>query len=172
MIAKIWKDPVWSKVISTVILGSFAYLCNLWSNGWVLLALKTAWSWIVAFLFFEIAIIWIICGFIGLILILFLYAKLTQKSPESATIPFLSYTADVFGGYKYRWSYFKGYSGKYEIENLHLICSKCETPMMNDWGGYSCPRCQNRVDEDRLKNNNEIIVLITDNIRRDNYKKS
>lgn len=68
MIAKIWKDPVWSKVISTVILGSFAYLCNLWSNGWVLLALKTAWSWIVAFLFFEIAIIWIICGFIGLIL--------------------------------------------------------------------------------------------------------
>lgn len=172
MISKIWKDPVGSTLISVGILGVLGYLGNFLSDGWVLSALWTIWDWIVICLFFRIAVIWILCGLSVIVAGLYVYIRLRLKFEESNIMPFLSYTEDVFDGYKFRWEYRKGYFGKYEISNLTLLCPKCETPMHSNYNGHDCPRCNHQVYTSALKTWEKIEAIIVDNVKRDMYKKS
>lgn len=172
MISKIWKDPVGSALISASIIGVLGYLSNLWTNGRVLYALDIVWDWIFAFLFFRIAIIWIVLGIIIIIAGLYVYVNLRQKFEQSNGIPFLSYTEDIFDGYKFRWNYTKDYFGKYKINNLQLLCPKCETPMHSNYHGCDCPRCNHDVYNSDLKANEKIAAIIVDNINRGMYNKS
>lgn len=172
-IKKIWKDPVGATLISTGLLALIGWIGVKLYDGLVVSTLQTLWTWIKAFLFFEIAVIWIILGLAVLILILYLWVRLSDKSSpqEESPIPaFFSYTSDVFNGYTYEWGYCQNYPyDNYIIDrdSMRILCPKCDTAIY-DLGYPSCPRCNN-YNFQRMKDQREVILVIEDNIRRRKY---
>ena len=74
-------------------------------------------------------------------------------------------------GFRWRWKWDK-YYGKYEITDLHPVCSKCDTPLVQDYAGYSpvykCLRCGEIAFSD-LPDLDDVKMLISDNVRRKYY---
>lgn len=94
--------------------------------------------------------------------------KNTNSQPK-----YFKYTTDQFDGVKWKWDYAFNYqSGKYNIDNLIPLCPQCETRMhyqyglLNSWEA-TCPRCRNHIA--RMKDRQDIVALIIDNIDREQY---
>lgn len=124
MLGKIWKDPVWSKVIATGILAVFgllgAYLLGVWpaigrlasSALSFLLAPSSIPNWGIALL--CLGVIPTIFG-----LVLFSWRMLKEKKDHAPN--WMSYTYDDFFGLRWRWRYVDG-----NISGLCTFCPKCD----------------------------------------------
>ena len=68
----------------------------------------------------------------------------------------------------WKWTWDRRYDGKYDIENLHPVCSKCDTPLTNSdisYGKLKCLRCNEEYWQ-HLPSEQNIKLMITDNVRR------
>ena len=128
MIIKIWKDPVWSKVIATCIatfilflIATIAsYLVGLWpAIGSVI---KYGWNFVNSS---TTTPNWLL-GSMAILCVLFIYALLGRLKDrfveeEDQTIDFKSYTKDYFEGILWSWRY----SGEL-IMDLQSLCPNCQ----------------------------------------------
>ncbi len=165
MLKKIWKDPVWSKVISVGVLTLLGWLGDKLSDGWVLSALKTVWRWIKLVMVYEVAIYWVIILIIVLIIVSFI---MTNKSKPKPLFKYENYKKDKIGDYKYLWDYkFDSHEFKLKVNNIYLLCPECATQMTDKQDlTYVCPRCRNIVDALDTINKNDLLAIINDNIRK------
>jgi hypothetical protein len=125
---KIWVDPVWSKVISAVIIGGGI---TAWASVHWWEKLQHAWGVTLGFLAADISlprwllllmICWIV-GTVGVIAITFISAR---GEPVS---DWRSYNEDMFLGLRWRW--------KIDFGNPTLItsfCPECDYPLDNYLG--------------------------------------
>ncbi len=134
----------------------------------IVTVLSSALDGILAFLNFKLKVWWVITGIAALVFALYLWSKyLDSKKIEQNDPAFLEYTKDYILNYNWKWRWEKNLYGKYEIENLHPICSECETPLTraNGYGQLHCLRC-NMTFQQALPDDNEVKMLISDNANR------
>lgn len=104
-----------------------------------------------------------------LIVIFWKILKLTffkRGTERNNSLEFLNYNEDDFDGLKWRWQWKKNSSGKYNVDNLTIVCSKCQTPMKFDAFSncYICPRCNKRIRD--FKSPYDVESVIIDNLNR------
>lgn len=160
---------LWSALITVAVPIGYDLLKGkpVFSTIWSIL--KAIWSFIIAFLNFELRVWWILIGLTVLFCALYIIVKINDvKNTGNNEPPFLRYTKDYLMEWKWEWYWEKGYDGKYSIKQLHPICPHCGTPLVQSYAfnmGIACPRCNykataNMPDPDHIK------VLITDNAKR------
>jgi predicted RNA-binding Zn-ribbon protein involved in translation (DUF1610 family) len=142
---EIWKDPVWSKVISigiiTLITVMIPTLLNLWPD--IQLFLKLIWSFLTSSTITSnwLLILMAIPCFLVLGAVLFsLIGKLIRGSCSS------DYVKDNFEGLTWCWNYHDQ-----QIIDLHCLCPKCQYEIIPEHGHnyktgglaymYSCEEC-------------------------------
>lgn len=179
---KLWKDPVWSKVIATGIIaavgGLGAYLLGYWpvvagaaSSGWVfLLASSSISNWIIALL--------AIAALPAVMLVAALAWQLIKGEDGSATTTgWTSYTTDEFFGLRWRWSYIGG-----SIVRLYAFCPKCDYQVFShnvssynfiDRTAFSCDSCNSdlvEIDESEAQINSKVERFIQQKIRNNTWR--
>ena len=66
----------------------------------------------------------------------------------------------------------KNWEGKFGVENLHPVCTKCKTPLLpmsNFYNQSKCPRCGTILNYNSSIET-EVLVLIYDNAKKGNFK--
>ena len=172
---KFWKNP-WTIGICTTLIGFLlTVLYDLLKGKHVFTTIHTVltviWNGIITFLTFDLKVWWVLLGVAILLLALVVYSKALDRkdmlSNNKGSAVF-EYTQDSIDGWKWTWEWRKNYDGKYGIENLRLLCSYCDTPLVNEDGSYGppfCIRCKRRFP-DNVPDYKNIEVLILDNARR------
>lgn len=131
--------------------------------------LMAIWRLLLVFLNFEIKVWWLLIGIVVLLIALWGTEHLASKQSTPTEPEFLKYTQDTILDYKWKWTWEKDSYGKYNIEQLHPICSYCETPLVDNpsgYGGrYTCLRCTNGTNRP-LPDFNHVKMMISDNVRR------
>ena len=108
---KMWKDPVFSKIISSGLILILGWILNLFSDGWILSMLVKVFHTFTIFLFYKIAVIYVI----SLLIVVFTFYKYyPNKNP-------LKYKKDTIRGQKLIWEY----HDNTRISTITFICSKC-----------------------------------------------
>lgn len=130
---------------------------------------SVSWNCILGFLNYELKVWWVLAGITGLFFILYLIIYLMQKQSVSEE-NFLKYTSDTILNYRWKWTWKKSSNGVYYMDELHPICSICDTPLTCRMGRYSfeyyfCLRC-NKEFHQPIPNLNEVKILIDDNIKK------
>jgi len=124
MLKHAWKDPVWSKVIATVIVGGASalgtYLLGYWPS--LLRAPGAAWSFLRAS---SAVSHWVLALLgVGTLVALSLLAVVGWQlvaGPRVAAPGWLGYTSDTFFGLKWRWRWSGGY-----LVDLCTFCPTCD----------------------------------------------
>mgnify|MGYP000388442698 CR=1 FL=1 len=176
---KIWKDPVWSKVISTGIITSIGILIS-YLAGWLPIFLnfiKDIWAWL--FQTTDIAhwlliLISIPCALV--FYVVFLWLKSLSATEQS----FESYISDNFFGLKWRWSYY--YEGKISGDDVHCFCPSCDHQLFPQDASsyrvapefrYDCPDCGYSIgviEDDYNQLRHKVILKVQKNIRTGKWK--
>lgn len=122
MINKIWKDPVWSKVISAGILALIASVSAYFLGAWptIKVALSQAWSFVLSSTSVPnwiIGIMAVPCLLLGYVILIGIKEWLIGESG----VGFKNYTKDNFFDLLWVWRY----SGN-EIDDLHSLCPRCQ----------------------------------------------
>jgi hypothetical protein len=144
-VLKLWKDPVWSKVIAGLILAALVYFFRGWwphaSRGFLQAVLWTvAKTQVPNWLLIVLSILAL--GFVGCVILI------TMMVRDKPTVDFLSFTTDTFFEMKWRWVY----EGRH-IENLVPFCPKCDFQIIPKRTGhraasqvlYECDDCSSFV---------------------------
>lgn len=156
-IEKVWKDPVWSCVISTLIISLGGIVINTFTHGKVLKALMNGWDGLISFFTYKIPVYWILITIVLLIGFYLIVQYICFKKNENVLPSYYAYTEDTFNGIPYRWEYCYN-----QICNLRPLCPNCKTPIVD----YNCPRCRYDIYGKITQSEEEIKTLIADNIRR------
>ncbi|CAN7314218.1 hypothetical protein LJR029_005493 [Caballeronia sp. LjRoot29] len=160
---RIWKDPVWSKVISAVILLALAYgahLAGITLDGVWAAALSSAryfvepvalarwllWLWIM----FTAAVF----SIVALRIYIFATEKPVQAPPpkRTASLPHQAYVTDMF--FKFRWRWKTAASG--EVWDISMYCPACDQQLVtSDFETYRyrefhcvCSHCKYTAEVD------------------------
>ncbi len=144
-LTKLWKDPVWSKVIATGIIALIAviatYILDLWPD--IQSIIKILWDLITSS---TKTPNWLL-ALMAAPCILFASDLISKfKYKESESLSFTDYTEDEFDGLLWLWNY-----NDEKIVHLHSICPKCSYQIIPkskpnyQRGGsiyrYSCDDC-------------------------------
>lgn len=137
MLLKIWKDPVWSKVISVGILAVLATLAPLatWFFGYWPLLVRSV-GYIFDFVISTISIpIWLLVLVVPFIASVFpLYQKFSKKKEPRFTY----YKKDNFFEIDWLWDWAKPnfHNANYSVKNLTPRCPSCNSILdRNDYRG-------------------------------------
>ena len=159
---KIWKDPVISGVLSSLI---FGLLQVVWSAVLIFIGSVNSdfkWNGILSLLTIDIPLWIILIGIIGSLIITYLFKRYSKPS-------FLKMAKiENVNGFDWEWNWFYDEESKrYEICDLHPLCKQCGEPLrirsVLD-GFYSC---QNRHCESILEvNTNLAIKIIQENVMK------
>ena len=137
--------------------------------------LESIWRFILLCLTFQLRVWWVLLVIAGLILILYVIVKIDErKHPETNQPLFLQYTKDEIMNWTWEWDWEKQYDGRYELWNLHPICPRCNTPLIQSYTGgrtAECPRCQYYVNS-YMPNDDTVKLLIYDNVKKDLFPKN
>lgn len=137
--------------------------------------LQSIWRFILQCLTFQLRVWWVLLAIAGLILILYVVAKIDeQKHSETNQHSFLQYTKDEIKNWTWEWDWGKRYDGKYEVWNLHPICPRCNTPLIHSYTGgrtMECPRCHFYAHSS-IPNYDTVKLLIHDNVKKDLFPKN
>lgn len=147
MIKKLWKDPVWSKVIATGVIALLAY-----TGAYLLGLLPTiiafviqSWGFVTASSSVPnwlIGIMAIPCLMLCWELVVELKCRITPDASEQ--VSWKSYQRDNFFGLLWAWRY----SGN-SIEGLHSLCPNCEYQVLpRDASAFEAvPRFECKCDD-------------------------
>lgn len=170
---KIMMNPWTVAIGSGLVLSLISVVNDLINKKQVFSTISTIftkiWNMFIAILNYRIKLWWLLVGIIILILILVIFLQYWDyKTAKSDIIDFTEYVQDEILEYKWRWTWRKNIYGKYCIENLHPICSRCNTPLVEDYcgygGKYKCLRC-NMGYSKPMPDVEHVKMLITDNVR-------
>lgn len=149
----VWKDPVWSKIISVVLIGAFAGVWATVRGKWHVIGI-TLWSWIVAAWTWLGSVTdvwnWLLCALsaialgVGYVVIrVALEARRIQAAPATPK----DYLSDLFESLRWYWSY--DYFNR--ISNLYPCCPDCLLQLEPRYDGsnfsstrhhYFCEHCK------------------------------
>ena len=171
---KFLKNPWVLTIGSTVIGGVLLSFVMDWINkvDWLStlkVVLRFIGNAIVAFLNFELKVWWLLVALALLFVALLIYIKILDTKQKNAPIPFLSYTKDSVLGYSWEWEYRKTSDGRYTINNLHPVCSRCGMILRQGHTVYGmemkCLRCNttNKWEDYYLT---DAQMLLEDNIKK------
>lgn len=160
--------------VETTILGflltvSYDFLKNKPVLNTITTILTAIWQFALNILNFELKVWWVLLCIIVLLAIFYVIVKISDfRKPD-----FIKYIKDSINGWHWEWRWEKNYYGKYSIEDLHPVCPKCDTPLVEKYDHqydeynnfHSCLRCNYTTDK-RLPDFNHIKVIICDNIKR------
>ena len=133
----------------------------------------SAGKFIVTFLNFEIKVWWLLIAIVVFVAILWIIKRCYIAKENNSQPSFLNYTQDYLLGYSWEWTWEKNWEGKYRVENLHPVCTKCKTPLLptgNFYNQSKCPRCNTILDYNSSIEP-EVLVLIYDNAKKGNFNK-
>ncbi len=141
MLKKIWKDPVWSVVISAGILALIASVSAYFSGAWpsIKSALTHAWLFITSNSSVPnwlIGIMLVPCLLFGYVLLAGVKEWVISSGSEAS---FKNYTKDDFFGLRWMWRYSNG-----RIDNVHSLCPRCQYQIIPK--GASCYGAAPRYD--------------------------
>lgn len=175
---KFLKSP-WTLGIGTTVIGGVALsiVLDLIKKISVLSTMKSIllflWNCIISFLDFEIKLWWLLIAIAVIIAILWVISKYYETKEDNAQSRFLNYTQDYLLGHTWEWGWKKNWEGKYGVEELHPICTKCRTPLLQTGIYYDqlkCPRCKD-ITNYHSSIEDEVMVLIYDNAKKNNFPK-
>lgn len=132
---KLWKDPVWSKVIAAGILfacGSLGlWFLGLWTD--IYEVLTKIWRVVI----YEVSVpLWLI---VLLVPVLLLSVPLLKKLVANRKPRFLQYRSDKILGINWSWGWSQPnfHNDKYSIKDLHPRCPNCNSRIeLNDYSGH------------------------------------
>lgn len=129
--------------------------------------LKKAGDVLFPFLNFEIKVWWLLLFFAVVLMVRSLLLKMRSMDNTIQQPRFVEYRSDTIKGYKWKWAWRKNYDGKYCIEGLHPVCSKCDTPLLDiyHYRDIRCDRCGYSHSQE-MPEMQTIEMLIQDNVRR------
>jgi len=134
LVLKLWKDPVWSKVIASGLLLFFSLLGTWIFDLWP--SIYTVLIQIFSLITYKVLVpTWLIAFSIPFLIFLIPLAQIIIPDKEPR---FLKYTNDQILGinWSWEWSAPNFYSDKYSIKNLHPRCPKCRSSLeINDYSG-------------------------------------
>ncbi|NEV65288.1 hypothetical protein [Thiorhodococcus minor] len=123
MFRKIWKDPVWSKVIAVGVLALISLIASYFSGVWPFIYSTLSQAW-----YFLLASTSVSNWLLGIMIVPFFllgYALLIAFKEWlfgiESELNFKDYTKDNFFGLLWVWRY----SGN-RIDNLHSLCPRCQ----------------------------------------------
>ena len=131
---RVWKDPVWSKVISAGLLFIFAAFFTWLSGIWPVV--KGILLYVLSLFVYELAIpVWSLFLIIPFLLLLipFIQSMSSEREPS-----FITYKSDHILGIDWSWKWSKPnlHNDKYSIRNLHSRCPDCKSSLeLNDYSG-------------------------------------
>lgn len=175
---KFFKSP-WTLGIGTTVIGGviLSIILDLIKDVSILSTMKSffvfIWNAIVSFLTFEIKVWWLLIAIAVIVAVLWVVAKCYDTKEDNNKSSFLSYTQDYLLGYSWEWTWEKNWEGKYGVENLHPVCTKCKTPLLptsNFYNQSKCPRC-NTILNYNSSIETEVLVLIYYNAKKGNFNK-
>jgi hypothetical protein len=156
ILTRLWKDPVWSKVISTLIvaliLAAFAYFKGWWPN--ISKALYQSSLWTVAKTPISNWLL-ILLSLFALGFVLCIVAIVILRSGKA--IPdFLSYQTDIFYEIRWRWTYVGG-----KIDRLVSFCPICDYQLIpKEAGAYAAaPRTLYECEDEDCRSFAKVIDL-------------
>ncbi|HCG9194178.1 MULTISPECIES: hypothetical protein [Vibrio harveyi group] len=153
MIGKIWKDPVWSKIIATGLLALFGAISTYFLDWWpsiklvfvkgfnYLLNTSEIPNWLIGIMG--------VCTVITIIVLLLIVKEIFL--PSSGNKTWKSYTCDKFFGLEWHWTF--GSNGG-EIYNLYSCCTRCQYQVFPQYASsyaavdsisYKCDSCGSEV---------------------------
>jgi hypothetical protein len=134
IVLKLWKDPVWSKVIASGLLLFFGaigvWILDLWPHIYEFLS--KAWALVI----YRVPIpLWLISILVPLLVFSIPLARslMPDREPD-----FLKYRRDKIFGINWSWDWSKPnlYNDKYSIRNIHPRCPSCNSSLeLNDYSG-------------------------------------
>jgi len=159
--------------VSTTIIVDFFSKASIWST--MKIVLNAIWVGLTAFLDFNIKVWWLLIAIVVLLTLLLFYAKYQDAKERNRRPPFWDYTNDTIKGFSWEWEWKRSYGNTFNIDGLHPVCSKCNTPLMytDSYGYYpelKCPRC-NTIINYNPRVESETRVIIRDNAKKGCYKK-
>lgn len=169
-IIKIWHDPVWSKVISGIILGIFGAVVTLIYSVIkeikFLEALIVFYDIFISILFFQVSLIWII-----LIIIIIYFLRKVLKNRFKLKPEWLNYKNDILKKYLWTWEYkYDEYDEKWQIVEMSPHCHNCECILHYKSGNIECPNCGNIYGYNYYEDLEEIKKMIINKIEKRRYK--
>ena len=171
---RFWNNPWTVSIGSALVVLLVSLLIDFITKEVVFSTLKNCFIFlrnvISSFLNTDVKIWLIMLISIVLVILFCLGRKWKEIKTVAITTPaFLSYTTDDILQFKWKWHWEKNYDGKYDIEDLHPVCSKCETPLVEGKNYceecYICLRC-NQEFYRSLPEYDNVKMLILDNVRR------
>lgn len=175
---KFFKSP-WTLGIGTTVIGGviLSIVLDLIKQVSILSTMTSffvsAGKFIVTFLNFEIKVWWLLIAIVVFVAILWIIKRCYIAKENNSQLSFLNYTQDYLLGYSWEWTWEKNWEGKYGVENLHPVCTKCKTPLLptgNFYNQSKCPRCNTILDYNSSIES-EVLVLIYDNAKKGNFNK-
>lgn len=139
---KIWKDPVWSKVIAAVIIaaaGAVYSLVKSWLNdsGSLEESFKTVFSYQVN-IWLAIAVLMTVLIIAGII------KKIRGRKNQIPVPPFVDdFTRCMYQNqiWKWRWVWSPTYKFYY-VTDLNIECPNCHEGVLDlEYMNYRCPKC-------------------------------
>jgi hypothetical protein len=133
-VSNVWKDPVWSKVISAGLIFTFAAIFTWVSGIWP--AVKSILLYILSLAIYEVGIpVWALFLIVPFLILIvpFISSITPEREPE-----FISYKADHILGIDWSWNWSEPdyYNDKYSIRDLHSRCPDCKSTLeLNDYSG-------------------------------------
>lgn len=136
MIKRVWKDPVWSNVIATVITMAIPVCISYISAKIKDISFYDSW---INLWNLNLKLWWVAIAVIIYILIKYLKTKKSKKL-------FLDYRQGEWGNIQWEWDWeYNNKSKKYTISNLNKICPSCKEGFFTVKGMYSrsfdCIKC-------------------------------
>lgn len=135
LILKFWRDPVWSKVISSGLLLFFGLMGTWVFDLWPVIYkfMVQVWNLIT----YKIHIpVWLLA--LSVPFLIFLVPLIRSVIPDREP-SFIKYKSDNILGINWSWEWASPnfYSEKYSIKNLHPRCPNCSSSLeINDYSGH------------------------------------
>lgn len=146
MLSKIWKDPVWSKVIAAGILMLIALISTYFLGAWpsIKAFLSQAWSFALSGTSVPNWLLGIMILPFFLLGYVFLIVLKERLANDESGVSFQNYTRDNLFGLLWVWRYSGG-----RINNLHSLCPHCQYQIIpkNDSSFAAVPRYDYACDD-------------------------
>jgi len=184
MIMKIWKDAVWSKIISVGILLAIGIISDHYISWWEKLKINLSkfilyLNQTVEFEYWKFYLL--ILGTSLFFLLIIIFSILKEKSNyNKLKYPWEQYTTDTFFGVECHWEY----SYNSTPTNIHYLCPSCHYELYpqshynvrytDSTTIFKCENCK-KTYEEVLTNpryvENKIILKVQQKIRTNSWKK-
>ena len=154
MLLRLWRDPVWSKVIAAGLLAVIAVAWTSVKGAWPAVgrAAVSAWAWVGSasqVANWLLVILWLLAGIAVAGIAVVIWESFTRGADKSTGSSWRNYKTDHFLGLKWRWDY----TSNGEIIGIGVFCVRCdyqirpviEHMLRGEQTTFPCDECHHNV---------------------------